>query len=88
MVMGFAWYRPQDYQHLLDISADAKDLEDSHEKWLASASRAMRKMRREGIQARRVIVDLDELQAWCETERIPIDSAARARFVAEKLRTL
>ena len=31
MVVGFAWYRPEQWQRVRDISTDADSLEDSYE---------------------------------------------------------
>ena len=37
MVVGFAWYRPQQWQRVRDISTDADDLEETYEDWLRLA---------------------------------------------------
>jgi hypothetical protein len=39
-----------------------------------------------GVRAQRVDVDLDELARWCRAEGRALDSAARAAFVASRLR--
>ncbi|HEY7119072.1 MAG TPA: hypothetical protein VH475_20950 [Tepidisphaeraceae bacterium] len=80
-----AWFRPEDWNRLLEISVDRDRLERSHAEWVRSANRVMRRLERQGLRPRRVIVDLDELIAWCGQRGLPIDGGARADFASEKL---
>jgi hypothetical protein len=70
---------------LLEVSADRDDLEESHAEWAAHANRVMRQLDRSGTRVRRVIIDLDELIAWCKAEGRPVDGASRADFVSMKV---
>jgi hypothetical protein len=84
-VVGVAWYRPGDWSRLREISADAHALEESHGKWLESANRIVRQLEQGSVRVRKVIVDLDELLAFCHASNIALDSKARSRFVAVKV---
>jgi hypothetical protein len=86
VVVGVAWFRPQDWNRLLELSEDRDGLEDSHGAWRDSANRLIRELERGGIHARRVVIDLDELVAWCKEQNRPLNGAARADFTSKKVR--
>ena len=82
---GIAWYRRDQWTQLRELASDVERLEESYEDWLAGAQRALVQMTVAGVRAQRVDVDLDELERWCRREDRPLDSAARAAFVAWRL---
>jgi hypothetical protein len=84
-VIRIAWYRPRDWQRLREIAADANIIEESHAEWRYEATRVLRQLERQGVRVRKVIIDLDELTAFCRKRRVPIDAAARSSFVAERV---
>ena len=59
---------------------------DSYEAWLAGAQKTLLDLAIAGVAARRVSVDIEALVRWCRAEGRPVDSAARAAFVADQLR--
>ena len=59
---------------------------DSYEAWLAGAQKTLLDLTIAGVAARRVSVDIEALVRWCRAEGRPVDSAARAAFVADQLR--
>ena len=64
-ILGIAWYKPEEWSHLLEISADRDELEDTYEEWLRNAETRFHEMAEAGINAMRVYINLDELQEWC-----------------------
>ncbi len=86
VVTGIAWYRRDQWTRLRELASDADKLEESYEDWLAGAQQTLVQMAVAGVRARRVDVDLDDLARWCRAEGCPLDSAARAAFVASRLR--
>lgn len=86
VVNGLAWYRAEQWARLLDVAVDRSTLERTHDQWQAVATKALADLARAGVRARKVEVDVDELVEWCRSEGRPIDGAARAAFVAVKLR--
>lgn len=85
-VVGIAWYRRDQWPRLRALASDIDKLEGSYEDWLAGAQKAIVQMTVAGVRAERVDIDLDELVRWCRAESRPLDSAARAAFVASRLR--
>jgi hypothetical protein len=85
-VTGIAWYRQDQWTRLRELASDADKLEESYENWLAGAQKTLVQMKVAGVRAQRVDVDLDELARWCRAEGHALDSAARAAFVASRLR--
>jgi hypothetical protein len=82
-----AWYRRDQWARLRELAADADRLEEAYEDWLAGAQKTVVQMTAAGVRVRRVEIDLDELVRWCRHEGRPLDSAARAAFAAERLRS-
>jgi hypothetical protein len=87
-ILGIAWYRREEWSHLLEIAADRDELEDTYEEWLHNAETKLHEMAEAGINRTRVYINLDELQHWCIVQGCPLDGSARAVFTAEKLRQL
>lgn len=85
-VTGVAWYRREDWSRLREIASDRANLDDSYEAWLAGAQKTLLELAVAGVAARRVNVDVEALVRRCRAERRPVDSAARAAFVADQLR--
>ncbi|UFS69497.1 hypothetical protein LPW11_16545 [Geomonas sp. RF6] len=86
MVHGVAWYSPDQWERLLEISDDRDVLEKTYAEWERFAMRAMKDLTRQGLSLKKVPVDLDLLLAWCQRQNVPIDGAARSLFVAAKMK--
>lgn len=80
-VAGIAWYYPEQWDMLLEVSIDRDSLEKTHESWLRLAEKAMFDFKRSGGSPRKVYVDVEKLSAWCKAQNRPVDGAARAEFV-------
>jgi len=89
LVMGCAWYNADQWNRLREICPDGHDFEPVHAVWLATARKRMAQLAphaaRRGIHLVRVIVDVDELTAWCAIQNLQPDAAARAVFVCHKV---
>ncbi len=86
LVLGIAWYRREQWNRLLEISADREKMEDTYEEWEANAEKGLQMAARPGVVFRKVDIDVEELVEWCRSQRRPVDGAARAIFTAEKLK--
>jgi hypothetical protein len=86
--IAFAWYLPEDWQKLLDISSDRDELEDSYEEWLMQAEEGFRKTREAGMDVTKIFINLDELAKWCHENNLDINSDSRSNFAALKLQDL
>jgi hypothetical protein len=84
-VVGVAWYRPDQWQRLLEVAADSDSLHNTHPEWEIEATVRLQDLRNMGISVYRVDVDVEELLRWCNERDLELDGAARSRFVAEKL---
>jgi hypothetical protein len=83
--IGVAWYRPEERPLFLSLAADAEKLEETHEAWVAVATKTIEDLRKRGIVARKVDVSVREMLAWCQSHGRPLDGEARAAYVSEKL---
>jgi hypothetical protein len=86
LVTGCAWYRAEQWDRLREISADRDRLEQTYEEWVANAEESLRNMRKAGIYAKKIDVDVEELLMWCEARGQEVDGEARAAYAADMLR--
>jgi hypothetical protein len=84
-VVGVAWYRPEQWQRLRQISADVEQLEESYYEWLSIASGSFRQLQELGFNMRKVDVDVEDLLEWCKQRGRPLDGEARSTYVMEKV---
>ena len=83
---GVAWYRPEQWERLREISIDKDVLEETHAEWLQNAEKGLKEFRRQGVEPVKVDVDVEELLRWCESRGMAVDGKARANYTATKLR--
>jgi len=86
VVLGIAWFRPDQWDLLRSLSVDADVLEPTHAEWEKLARRTIQDLARQGVLARKVDVDVERLQAWCKARGQPLDASARAAYATERLR--
>ena len=87
MIVGIAWYRPEQYGLLRALSADTDSMANTYEEWLAGVTKTMDDLRQRGIVARKVDVEVGELAAWCQQRGRPLDGDARASYVVENVKS-
>jgi hypothetical protein len=86
VVLGVAWFRPDQWQLLRSVAADTDILEPTHAEWEKLARKTIKELATQGILARKVDVDVERLQAWCVAQKRPLDASARAAYATERLR--
>lgn len=77
-VVGIAWYREQDYDHLLSMFVDAADLPETYSEWLKSAQNTVVVLTLRGITVRKAYLDPVTFPQWCLANDVPMDKEARA----------
>ena len=86
--VGVAWYRPQEWQRLLQVSADRDELEATYDEWASAMPARIAEIEQAGFKAHRIDVGVEDLIAWCRLRSRAVDGAARADYVAHKLKDL
>ncbi len=81
--VGIIWYWQADWLRLRTLFPDANKLPDTYGEWLASAESLMAQLKRDGIAAERVLLDLDSFFAWCAARGLPLDAQARSQYVSK-----
>ena len=82
MKTGIGWYTKESYQKLLDYADDREKLDDTYEDWLANYSRVVKNLRKSGIKAVPVTIEIDELMNWCSANNLPNTGESRSKFVS------
>jgi hypothetical protein len=83
---GIAWFRPEQWSRLLEISEDREDLEETFAEWESLAEEKLRDLRAQGVDAEKITIDLEELLTWCKSQGLSVNASARSQYVAELLR--
>jgi hypothetical protein len=86
--IGVAWYRPEEWETLRNVSIDRDQLEETHAQWLKEAERVVKRLRQQGLQIVKIDVEVADLLLWCESQKIPLDAEARSKYTAFKVKQL
>jgi hypothetical protein len=84
-VFAIAWYRPEQWQKLRQISVDRNKLETTHAEWLEIAVKTLIDLKNMGLDVRPVEINVDELARWCKENKRAAASTARSEFAAYTL---
>lgn len=84
-LIGFAWYRREQWHRLLAISSDRDGLEDTYDEWLETAEKRVRELSRELGVIRKVDIDVEELLRWCNSQLRSVNGEVRSEFTSAKL---
>jgi hypothetical protein len=83
VAIGLAWYRESDWARVKTEFPDAGDLHDTYAEWHESAESVIRHLKRNGVAAQPVVIDIDHFIAWCAAHDHRPDAEARSAYVAE-----
>jgi hypothetical protein len=83
---GLVYFTQLEYARLLAVAADSNELEATWEEWLQTREKTKFNLALAGIAVVDVPVEVDELLKYCLLKNVPLDSNARAGYVAEKMR--
>jgi hypothetical protein len=86
MITGVAWYRPEQWARLREISEDVENLDDTYEEWRQKAEQALREGIPADVTVEKVDIDVEEVLAWCNVLGLPMNAQSRARYVSDRLR--
>ena len=85
LAIAVAVYIPEQYARLLATAEDASDLETTWQEWYQVLLDTRHKMAAPGMYPIDVTVDVDELETYCQRQRLPNTSSTRAEYAAHLL---
>ena len=86
--LGLAWYDELNWAMVKATALDPHRFENSFGEWLAMATQTLSNLKRSGKDAVPVHIVAAELIAWCRASRRQNDAAARAAYVAARVRVM
>ena len=86
VVPGIGWYSPEGYVRLRETFTDKNNLHETWAQWEAKATETLEFLRSQGIPARKIAIDVDEMIGWCHSQHKPLNGTSRAEFIALKCR--
>ena len=81
--VNLGYYRKEDWPKFKAMIVDQERMHDSWEEWHKDFLKMYKKLRKDGFRVKKVIVNLEKLELYCNKHEIPIDGAARARFIRQ-----
>ena len=84
MILKFAYYQKKDWRRFRKIVNDKHKLHDSWEDWHTDFKKAKKQLASLGFEVEKVVVNLDDLIAYCKEKGKRIDGKARSAFVQEE----
>lgn len=79
---NLAYYRREDWPRFLEMISDPERMHEKWEDWEKELKKAEKRFRKEGLETKKVIINLDDLKAYCDRKGIAIDGSARSRYAA------
>nr|VFK19168.1 MAG: hypothetical protein BECKLPF1236B_GA0070989_11634 [Candidatus Kentron sp. LPFa] len=83
--VGIGWYTEKEWNRLTEIVPDRSELDATYQDWKKSADEAIGGLKDRGVIAARVMIEVADLQAWCQTQGRPVDAEARAAYISHLL---
>ena len=82
--IGVPWFTAETWLRLREVvdSTEADNLPATYDEWIALAEPRFAQHIADGLPMERVLIDPDELAAWCGLNDLPIDGRGRAAFAA------
>lgn len=84
VVSAIGWYEESQWPEYVRLMVDNK--EPSYADWRQKALALEEEMKGQGLQVRRVPVDLSEFELWCKVRKRRRDAHARSEFVTQQIK--
>ena len=78
--LAIPWFTAESWPKLLAVAADRSNLPDTFEEFDQRAGKRFEDFVAQGHPCEKVLIDVDQLAAWCSDRGIPLDGNARAAF--------
>lgn len=73
------WLKPEDYPRFREIF---DDVDPTYDEWRARLERKLKAFTEQGVYVERMLIDPDELVAWCRENGREVNAEARALYPA------
>jgi hypothetical protein len=79
-IVGFPWYKPENFALLRSMFDDGEKLQRTYVEWMNAAYTALERFRRDGVQVVKVDIDPVEFPRWCVERGLLLNSEARRAY--------
>ncbi len=85
ILLGFAYYKKNQWINLKNIATDGNTMANEWEQWRDTLENGRDKLLKDGISSIRVLLDLNEMLEYCTKHKKPLNSKTRTAIVTEKM---
>ncbi|WP_144603785.1 hypothetical protein [Algoriphagus algorifonticola] len=82
MSLNLAYYRKSDWSKLIEMIDDPEKMHDTWEESYQDFLKVEKQLKSSGFLPNRIVIDLDELKAFCVQKGLKIDGKARSLYVS------
>jgi len=86
--ISIAVYKEDQWERLQDISEDHEDLEKTYNEWKTLITKKIKEYESQGFKIHKIEIDTEEMLAWCNLNRLSVNSKSRSRYMSAKIREL
>ena len=79
-----AYYQKKDWKRFINMIDDRESMHDTWHDWHKAFEKTKRGLIKQGFEVIDIVVDLDELTAYCKLRGIKNDGGTRSQFVQAK----
>ncbi len=80
--VNLAYYRKEDWDRLMQIITDRESMHDTWEEWHETYQKTKAELTIMGMNVKVVVIDIDQLKAFCKKRKIKNDGKARSTYVS------
>ena len=81
--VALPWYNRHEYQALLALFSDPKNLPKTFDEWLEHAEKVEKQLQAAGFAVARILISPASFRAWCDERGAKPDQRARLSFANE-----
>ena len=85
-IIGFCWFRREDYDEARSMMSDPEALFDTFDEWLKAARKIEADVTAKGEKVVRVRFDLGAFLLYCATHGVKPEEQTRAKWAAQEVR--
>lgn len=85
--VGYAWYKKEDYQRVVDSSRDnLEELVPTYDLWKTKADKYVEHYQKKGWLVVKVNIQLKELEMWLSANGLPNTGENRQKYVSHRMK--
>jgi len=87
-IIGFGWYREDQWDLFYSSAEDKNTIHNSYKEWENEASRTFSDFQKQGVNVRKIDIDMIDLFRWCKEKGLKNTGGTRAKYISEQVKKI